>query len=104
MRSTPGTATIPVLTLATVANQDMADQPGLVLWPCRMEDLRTEIEAALLTAAAEGPSSQGSQLLEDLEASTRPVDPPSSAAEPPATHEEAAGSDFSPRVSCGSDT
>jgi hypothetical protein len=69
MRGTPDTAAIPVLTLTTAAREDLADQPGLVLWPCRMEDLRTEIEAALLTAAAEEPSSQGSQASpEELEA------------------------------------
>ncbi len=62
MRSTPGTAAIPVLTLSTASRKDLADQPGLVPWPCRMEDLRTEIEAALLTAAAEEPSSQGSRV------------------------------------------
>ena len=62
MGSTPGTAAIPVLTLSTASRKDLADQPGLVLWPCRMEDLRTEIEAALLTAAAEEPSSQGSRV------------------------------------------
>ena len=63
MGSTPGTAAIPVLTLSTASRKDLADQPGLVLWPCRMEDLRTEIEAALLTAATEETSSQGSQVI-----------------------------------------
>jgi hypothetical protein len=105
MRSTPGTAAIPVLTLSTTAKKDMADQPGLVLWPCRMEDLRTEIEAALLTAVAEGRSSQGSQLLsEELEASRRPVDALSSATEPPVTPEDAPSSSFSSRIFCGSDS
>jgi hypothetical protein len=75
MRSTSGTAAIPVLTLSTVIRKDLADQPGLVLWPCRMEDLRTEIEAALLTAAAEEPSSRGSQVIpEKREAPSHPVD------------------------------
>jgi hypothetical protein len=60
MRSTPVTAAIPVLTLSPVIKMDQANQPGVVPWPCRIEDLRTEIEAALLTAAAEEPSSQGS--------------------------------------------
>ncbi len=50
MRSTPGTATIPVLTLSTAPNKEPGDQTGLVLWPCRLEDLRMEIEAALLAA------------------------------------------------------
>jgi hypothetical protein len=61
MRSTPGTATIPVLTLSTAPKKEPADQAGLVLWPCRLEDLRMEIEAALLTAggarAPSGPDS-----------------------------------------------
>jgi hypothetical protein len=101
MRSTPGTAAIPVLTLTTVIRKDLADQPGLVLWPCRMEDLRTEIEAALVTTAE--PSSQGSQLIpEELEASSRPVDSLSPATEPPVTQEDS-GSSTSPRVPCGSD-
>ncbi len=52
MRSTPGTATIPVLTLSTASKAEPGDQTGLVLWPCRLEDLRMEIEAALLAAAS----------------------------------------------------
>jgi hypothetical protein len=87
MRRTPGTAAIPVLTLSTAIRDDLADQPGLVPWPCRMEDLRTEIEAALLSATAEEPSSQGSQTIsEKLEAQG-----------------DAAGSNLPPRVPCGSD-
>jgi hypothetical protein len=104
MRGTPGTAAIPVLTLSTAIREDMADQPGVVLWPCRMEDLRREIEAALLTAAAEEPSSQGSQAIsEELEAPSHPVDSVSSAPEPPVAQGDATGSSFSPRVPCGSD-
>jgi hypothetical protein len=53
MRRTSGTVAMPILTLSTVVRKDLAGQPGLVLWPCRMEDFRTEIEAALLTAAAD---------------------------------------------------
>ncbi len=103
MRSTPGTAAIPVLTLSTAVNKDATNQPGVVLWPCRMEDLRTEIEAALLTATAGGPSGQGSQLLpEELDASSRPVDSLPAATEPPVTP-EVPGSSTSPRVPCGSD-
>ena len=60
MRGTPDTAAIPVLTLSTAVDKDLDDGPGLVLWPCRMEDLRSEIEAALLTAAAEGTSNPAS--------------------------------------------
>jgi hypothetical protein len=104
MTSTPGTAAIPVLTLSTAIREDLADQPGLVPWPCRMEDLKTEIEAALLTVAAEEPSSQGSQVIpERLESPSHPVDSASSATGPSAVQGDAAGSSFSPRVPRGSD-
>ncbi len=60
MRRTPGTATIPVLTLSTAPREEPGDQTGLVLWPCRLEDLRMEIEATLLAAAgAREPTSPG---------------------------------------------
>lgn len=60
MRSTPGTAAIPVLTLSTVLNDVLADQMGLVLWPCRLEDLKREIEAALLASSRpEQPANAG---------------------------------------------
>jgi hypothetical protein len=55
MRSTPGTAAIPVLTLSTAAREDLADQPGLVAWPCRLEDLKREIEAAMLISTPKNP-------------------------------------------------
>ncbi len=59
MRSTPGTAAIPVLTLSTVPTNDLADQAGIVLWPCRLEDLNRAIEAARLSAVvAEEPTEQ----------------------------------------------
>jgi len=48
MRSSPGTAAIPVLTLSAVLKDVLADQMGLVMWPCRTEDLKREIDAALL--------------------------------------------------------
>lgn len=51
MKSTPGTASIPVLTLSAVLKDVLADQMGLVMWPCRTEDLKREIDAALLAAA-----------------------------------------------------
>jgi hypothetical protein len=58
MRSTPGTATIPVLTLATDYGEEPADQANIVPWPCRLEVLKAEIEAALLpTLRAEEPAS-----------------------------------------------
>jgi hypothetical protein len=93
MRSTPGTAAIPVLTLSTTIKEDAAQEPGLVLWPCRLEDLRTEIEAALISAAAE----------EKLEASSHPVDPRSPTGGPSVPKGDASGSSFSPRLSFGSD-
>jgi hypothetical protein len=62
MRSTPGTAAIPVLTLSTVPTNDLADQAGIVLWPCRLEDLNRAIEATRLSAiVAEEPAEQGPQ-------------------------------------------
>jgi hypothetical protein len=51
MRSTPGTAAIPVLTLSTLPKRVPAGQTGLVPWPCRLEGLQTEIEAALHVAS-----------------------------------------------------
>ena len=51
MKSTPGTADIPVLTLSAVLKDVLADQMGLVMWPCWTEDLKKEIDAALLAAA-----------------------------------------------------
>jgi hypothetical protein len=57
MRSTPATATIPVLTLSTAHKEELADQPGVVPWPCRLEDLKGEIDTTLCTAAnAENPA------------------------------------------------
>ena len=43
--------TIPVLTLSIVFNTVLSDQAGRVPWPCRLEDLKSEIEAALLAAS-----------------------------------------------------
>jgi len=93
MRSTPGMAAIPVLTLSTTITEDAAHQPGLVLWPCRLEDLRTEIEAALISAGDE----------EKLEASSHTVDPPSSASGPSVAKGDAATGGISPRLSFGAD-
>jgi hypothetical protein len=47
MKSTPSTAAIPVLTLSTAQRVEFADQTGLVPWPCRLEDLKSEIDAAV---------------------------------------------------------
>jgi hypothetical protein len=49
MGSVPGVAAVPVLRLSTVLNRVPPEQAGLVLWPCRLEDLKSEIEAALRT-------------------------------------------------------
>ena len=51
MESRSGRATIPVLTLSMVLNGVPPDQTGRVPWPCRLEDLKSEIAAALLTAS-----------------------------------------------------
>ncbi len=48
MASTPATARIPVLELVTASDRARADQPGYVPWPCRLNDLKQKIEAALL--------------------------------------------------------
>jgi hypothetical protein len=44
--SMSGTAAIPILTLYSVVRRVLADQTGLVPWPCRLEELKAEIEAA----------------------------------------------------------
>ena len=48
MRGTPETAKIPVLELITTPDGDGAEREGYVPWPCRIEDLKGKIEAALL--------------------------------------------------------
>lgn len=53
MRSTPQTASIPVLTLTTALEETLADRSGFVLWPCRIEDLARHIDAALQTVVAD---------------------------------------------------
>jgi hypothetical protein len=47
MKSTPSTAAIPVLTLSTAQRVDLANQTGIVPWPCRLEDLERAIDAAI---------------------------------------------------------
>ncbi len=97
MRSTPGTATIPVLTLSTAPKKEPADQTGLVLWPCRLEDLKKEIEAALLTAGAtREPTGPGSYLIPEKLQAPDP-DSLSATAEPPVPQEGTAASSFSPQ-------
>jgi hypothetical protein len=48
MGSTLYAANIPVLTLSTTIKEALGDGPGLIPWPCRLEDLTKKIEAALL--------------------------------------------------------
>ncbi len=48
MRSVPATAEISVLELVTALDPSQHGQGGYVLWPCRIEVLQREIEAALL--------------------------------------------------------
>ncbi|MCA1688814.1 MAG: hypothetical protein LC714_09595, partial [Actinobacteria bacterium] len=51
MASTPGTATMPVLTLSTVVKRALAEQTGLVPWPFRTKDLKAEIEGTLFATS-----------------------------------------------------
>jgi hypothetical protein len=44
-------STVPVLTLSNVPDRVISDQGDRVLWPCRLEDLKSEIEAALIRAS-----------------------------------------------------
>ena len=50
MRNTPGAAAIPVLTLSTSPGDGLGGRSAFVPWPCRLEDLTEEIEAALSPA------------------------------------------------------
>jgi hypothetical protein len=52
MENKSGGAAIPVLRLSLVLTTVLSDQTGSVPWPCRLEDLKSEIEAALLTASS----------------------------------------------------
>ncbi len=63
MRGRSGGTAIPVLMSSMVLNRVLSDPTGSVPWPCRLEDLKNEIEAALLAAsraeiAATGTSSR----------------------------------------------
>jgi DNA-binding response OmpR family regulator len=51
MVSTLETATIPVLALTPGPKGALAEEDRLVPWPCRMEDLAREIDAAVRAAA-----------------------------------------------------
>ena len=48
MSGTLDTANIPVLTLSTTLKEALKDGPVFIPWPCRLEDLTKNIEAALL--------------------------------------------------------
>jgi hypothetical protein len=57
VRGTPATARVPVLELVTgsdVSQNGQGELVGLVLWPCSTEELKREIEVALLNGA--GPN------------------------------------------------
>lgn len=47
-RNGTGSAKIPILKLVTASDRALADRPGAVGWPCRVKDLKQQIEAALL--------------------------------------------------------
>ncbi|HJQ28540.1 MAG TPA: hypothetical protein VJ827_04320 [Rubrobacter sp.] len=49
MRSTLDASDIPVLTLSTTLIGVLGDQPLVIPWPCRLEDLIKKIEATLLS-------------------------------------------------------
>lgn len=49
MRSTLATAGLPVLELVIALDETRGGQTRRVQWPCRVEDLNREIEAALLS-------------------------------------------------------
>jgi hypothetical protein len=48
MGSTLDAANIPVLALSTSLKEALAGGPAFIPWPCRLEDLTSKIEAALL--------------------------------------------------------
>ena len=48
MRGLPAAVKTPVLELVTALDAPQNGRGGCVLWPCRMEELQQEIEAALL--------------------------------------------------------
>ncbi|MDP9486734.1 MAG: hypothetical protein M3Q49_13290 [Actinomycetota bacterium] len=53
LASVRDTADLPVLTLSTALGETLGDGAGSVVpWPCRVQDLKGEIEAALLRASA----------------------------------------------------
>ena len=47
MASTPRTAAIPILSFSPGPKGSIAEEDRLVPWPCKIEDLAQEIEAAL---------------------------------------------------------
>lgn len=56
----PGTAGLPVLELVTAfdeARDEREEGVGLVAWPCEIEELKRQIETALLNAAGSEPDS-----------------------------------------------
>ncbi len=45
-------ARIPVLKLVSVSDRTQDSEQGSVLWPCRVKDLKREIEAALIASSS----------------------------------------------------
>jgi hypothetical protein len=60
MSSTLQTATIPVLSLSPSDKGMLFKEDRLVPWPCRIEDLTREIEAALRAAEGGAPAEEAS--------------------------------------------
>ena len=69
MESESGGAAIPVLTLSVVLTTVPSNQTSRVPWPCLLEDLKSQIEAALLAASRTKltPSRGGSSSFSGLE-------------------------------------
>ena len=63
LASTLETATIPVLSLAPGSEGASAGEDRVVPWPCRIEDLVREIEAARTAAGGGGEPVEGSRPL-----------------------------------------
>ena len=63
LASTVETATIPVLSLAPGSEGASAGEDRVVPWPCRIEDLVREIEAARTAAGVGGEPVEGSRTL-----------------------------------------
>ncbi len=47
VQGAPAAAKMPVLELVAASDRERAERPGAVRWPCRVNDLKQRIEAAL---------------------------------------------------------